>query len=251
MTHHLAEMTWTEVRDLDRSRSVAILPVGAVEAHGPHLPIATAPIIAHAMAEDGARRLADAGLVAVILPGIDYTPAGFAAGFPGTVSIRPQTLVSLITDVASSLAGQRFRTLAIANAHFDPSHLRALYEARDRIRDQTDLAVAFPDITRKPWALRLTEEWQSGACHAGCYEGSIVLARRPDLVREEQRRQLPANPVSLPVAIRRGHRTFEQAGGPQAYFGDPAAASAGEGEATIAELGKALEEAVLAVISDR
>ena len=45
------------------------------------------------------------------------------------------------------------------------------------------LAVAFPDITRKPWALRLTDEFKSGACHAGRYEGSIVLAARPDLGR--------------------------------------------------------------------
>ena len=47
---HLRDMTWTEVRDLDLERSVALLPIGAVEAHGPHLPLCTDPIIAEAMA---------------------------------------------------------------------------------------------------------------------------------------------------------------------------------------------------------
>ncbi len=54
---------------------MAILPVGAVEAHGPHLPLATDGIIAAAMAEDGARRLANRGLEALLLPAVDYTAA--------------------------------------------------------------------------------------------------------------------------------------------------------------------------------
>ena len=58
-----------------------ILPVGAVEAHGPHLPISTDPIIAAAMAEEGARRLAASEIEALLLPGLEYTSAGFAQDF--------------------------------------------------------------------------------------------------------------------------------------------------------------------------
>ena len=60
------------------------------------------------------------------------------------------------------------------------------------------------------------------------------------------RRGLPSNPSSLSVAIREGKATFEEAGGPDAYFGHPAEASAAEGEATIDTLGAILEEAVMA-----
>lgn len=102
-----------------------------------------------------------------------------------------------------------------------------------------------PDLTRKPWALRLGEEFQTGACHAGRYEGSVVLAVRPDLVREETRRALAPNPFSLSRAIRAGARTFEDAGGPRAYFGWPADATAEEGMRTIEALGAILAEAVL------
>lgn len=241
----LSEMTWTEVRDLDRARLVAILPTGAVEAHGPHLPLSTDRIIAQAMAEEGARKLATHGLVGLLLPPIDYTSAPFGSAFPGTLSIKPVTVTALIVDLAAGLASHAIRHFAIANAHLDPAHLGALYAAVKEIRAAGSLAVAFPDIARKPWAPRLTEEFKSGACHAGQYEGSVVLAKRPDLVRGEASARLEANPASLSTAIRAGQTTFEQAGGPQAYFGNPAAATAQEGHETIATLGQILTDAVL------
>ncbi len=249
--HRLAEMTWTEVRGLDLDRAVAILAVGAVEAHGPHLPLSTDGIIAAAMVEEGARRLAARGLVPLVLPPLDYTAAPFAADFPGTLSIRPETFSALLIDVAAALARGGVPTLGIANAHLDPTHLRSIYDAVGSIRAESSATVAFPDLTRKPWALRLGEEFLSGACHAGRYEGSVVAARRGDLVRDEIRRGLPANPASLSSAIREGLETFEQAGGAQAYFGDPAAATAEEGEATIAVLGEILEQAVVELIRSK
>ncbi|MGA0870338.1 MAG: creatininase family protein, partial [Planctomycetota bacterium] len=111
-----------------------------------------------------------------------------------------------------------------------------------------DAELIYPDLTRRPWAQRLTDEFKSGACHAGQFEGSIVLAERPDLVRDAIRAELPPNPVSLSVAIRDGKQSFEEAGGDRAYFGIPAAATAAEGERTITELGMILAEAVLAQI---
>jgi creatinine amidohydrolase len=245
----LDELTWTEVRDLDRERLVALLPIGAVEAHGPHLPVSTDRVIAQAMAREGARRLREHGLVPLLLPPVDYTAAPFAAGFPGTVSVAPETVTALLFDVAASLGRQGVRTLAFANAHLDPTHLGSLHAAVERIRRETAVAVAFPDLTRKPWAGRLTAEFKSGACHAGRYEGSVVLARRRDLVREDRMAALAPVPVSLSRAIREGRTSFEEIGGEEAYFGDPAAATAEEGEETIAVLGRILAEAVLGVLA--
>ncbi|HTQ79335.1 MAG TPA: creatininase family protein [Thermoanaerobaculia bacterium] len=240
----LSEMTWKEVAGLDRSRVVALLPVGAIEAHGPHLPLATDGIIAEAMAAAAARRLARHGWLALGLPTLAYTAAPFAAAFPGTLSLRPETVTAVIADLAGALSAGGFRHLAIANAHLDPAHLRSLHAAADAARD-AGLTVAFPDLTRKPWALRLTAEFKSGACHAGCFESSIVLAARGDLVREALRQALPANPASLSQAIRAGKSSFAEASGPEAYFGDPAAATREEGEETLEALGAILAEAVL------
>jgi len=243
--HRLADLTWEEVRGLDRERAVAILATGATEAHGPHLPLDTDVTIAEAMAESGGARLAARGIPVLLLPPLAYTPAGFAASFPGTINIGIGTLAALVVDIATSLHRGGLGMLAIANSHFDPAHLEALHAATDAIRTRETIAVAFPDVTRKPWGSRLTEEFKSGACHAGQYEGSILLARTPERVRKSVMGELEPNPTSLSEAILGGATSFAQASGARAYFGDPAAATAAEGESTIRLLGAILEESVL------
>jgi len=244
--HELAQLTWEEVRELDRERTVAILPVGAIEAHGPHLPVDADVIIALAMARAGAARLSPRGHPAVVLPALVYTTAGFAAAFPGTLSISPETVTAVLVDIAKSLTQQRFRLFALANSHLDPAHLSALYAAADRARAEHLLPIAFPDISKKPWGARLGDEFKSGACHAGRFETSILMAEGPRHVRDAMRQSLPPNPNSLSLAIRDGKRTFTEAGGPRAYFGSPAEATRDEGNHTIDVLGGILEEAVLA-----
>ena len=242
-------MTWEEARDAAGPGSVAILPVGAIEAHGPHLPLETDVIIAQAMARTGAARLAARGLRVLVLPPLTYTSAGFARGFAGTLSLRPETVVATVVDIADSLRRHGYTVLAIANAHLDPDHLASIEAAVNQIRRGLRLRVAFPNLVIKPWALRLSDEFKSGACHAGQFETSIVLAERPDLVREATMAALPPNPVSLSRAIREGKMEFEEAGGPRAYFGYPAQATAEEGRATIEALGAILDEAVQAELA--
>jgi creatinine amidohydrolase len=242
----LAAMTWEEARAAAGPGSVAILPVGAIEAHGPHLPLETDVIIARAMARSGAARLAARGLKAVILPPLTYTAAAFAQEFAGTLSLRPETVTATVLDIATNLARHGFGVLAIANAHLDPAHLASLDAAVSAIRRDTGLAVACPNLAVKPWALRLSDEFRSGACHAGQFETSIVLAECPELVRDGIRAALPPNPASLSRAIRDGKQTFEEAGGARAYFGAPAQATIEEGRATIEVLGAILDDAVQA-----
>jgi creatinine amidohydrolase len=247
----LAAMTWEEARDAAGPGSVAILPVGAIEAHGPHLPLETEVIIALALARSGAVRLAARGLRGVVLPPLTYSTAAFAQGFAGTLSLRPETVTATVLDIAGSLSRHGFGVLAIANAHLDPAHLASLEEAVSAIRRDHGLAVAFPNLAAKPWVLRLSDEFRSGACHAGQFETSIVLAERPEQVREAARIALPPIPASLSRAIRDGKQSFEEAGGARAYFGFPAQATAEEGRATIELLGAILDEAVQAELGAR
>jgi creatinine amidohydrolase len=245
----LSAMTWEEVDALDAACIVAILPVGATEAHGPHLPLGTDVVIAEAMATSGGGRLSDRGLEALILPAIAYTPVPFAAGFAGTIGISADTLTTTIASIAAALGARGIRTLAIANAHLDPAHVRALYNAvavaASLPSDAPCATIIYPDITRRELASQLTDEFRSGACHAGRYETSIVLATRPELVREPLRAALVPVPESLTEAMRAGKSTFEEAGGGRAYFGAPAEATEAEGHATIAALGAILERAVM------
>lgn len=241
----LSTLSWEVLAGLDTGRAVAILPTGALEAHGPHLPLATDVIIAEAMARAGAARLADGGWETILLPTLPYSPAPFAAGFPGTISISSSALERIVIDIGLALKAHGVRVLAIANAHLDPAHLAALRAAGEALAAE-GVTWVFPDLTNRALAERLTEEFRSGACHAGRFETSIVLAERPELVDDDARRGLVPVPFSLSTAIRAGKRTFEEVGGDRAYFGEPAAATAAEGATTVAELGRILEEAVVA-----
>jgi len=236
--------TWEEVRDLPKQAAVPILPLAAMEAHGPHLPLHTDALIAEAMAREGARLLLDLRYSPLLLPTLAYAPAFFARDFPGTVAIDPDVFRSFLVDLGSSVARAGFRALAVANAHLDPDHLRSVHDAARVLRRDTPLRIAFPDLTRKPWAVRLTDEFRSGACHAGRFETSVVAAERPELVRDAIRADLPPNPSSLSRAIHEGKSSFTEAGGPRAYFGFPADATPEEGRRTVAVLGTILADAV-------
>ncbi len=245
----LADMTWEEVRDGERSEVVAILPVGAVEAHGPHLPLGTDVVIAQAMARACGEQLAEEGRTAWILPPVWYAAATFAESFPGTIGVAGDTVRRLVREIAASLLGQGIETLALANAHLDPDHLASLKAAVREAPDGID--IVFLDLTRREVAEQLTEEFRTGACHAGRFEGSIVLAEAPGLVRSEIAAELAPNPSSLSTAIREGARTFADAGGPRAYFGWPADATAEEGRDTVQTLGRLLAEAIQAARESR
>lgn len=241
---YLAEMTFAEVQECAKD-AVAILPVGAIEAHGPHLPLLTDVIIARGMSAACARVLEARGVEHVVVaPPLQITSADFARGFAGTLSIRPETVTALLVEALLSLHRAGFQRLVVANAHLDPAHTASLHEGVRIARESHGVSVAFPDITRKPWALRLTAEFKSGACHAGQFETSIVMAERPDLVRESIRVTLDPNPASLSQAIREGKKSFEEAGGPAAYFGFPQGATAEEGRETLSILGEILADAL-------
>ena len=250
--HLLASLTWPAVRDLPAAQTVALIPAGAIEAHGPHLPLGTDVIIAEAMARAGADRLSARGFHVLLLPALTMAPAPFASEFAGTLSAPAEATTMIVTGVVRSLDAHGIRVAAIANAHHDPAHVSALHRAVSALSaGHGETLLVFPDLTKRKWAERLTPEFRSGACHAGRYEGSIVLAERPDLVRTAVMSALAPNPRSLVDAMRGGQRTFIEAGGPDAYFGFPAEATAEEGRAIVEVLGAILAEAVLEALGEK
>ena len=240
--HHL---TWKEAAAAVGAGAVLILPVGSTEAHGPHLPLATDVIISEEMARRAVVQLQARGITALVLPPIAYSVTDFSADFAGTISIRKETATALVRDICISLYKQGARLVVISNSHLEPEHVASINEAIAEVQQATGRAVAFPDKRRRRWAARLTEEFRRGDCHAGAYETSLVLAARPELVREDVRRRLERVPISIAEKIRDGARTFNEAGGSEAYFGSPAEATRDEGEATYAALAEMLVTSVI------
>ena len=237
--------TWKEAGEALKRGAVVILPVGSTEAHGPHLPLATDVIISEEMSLRAAEKLGARGIETLVLPALAYSVTDFSDDFPGTISIRKETAVALIRDICVSVYAQGARLIAVANSHLEPEHIGSIKAAIEAVKRETGCPVAFPDKTRRRWAEKLSEEFRRGDCHAGSYETSLIMAARPELVREDIRKTLDRVPISISEKIREGANTFREAGGTEAYFGDPQAASMSEGEAMYDALSEMIVTSVM------
>jgi creatinine amidohydrolase len=240
----LSDLTWVEARDALGAESVVLLPVGAIEAHGPHLPLDTDVVIAVETARRAAARMRARGLVAVVAPPISYGVSYVGAPFAGTVPAPSPVVSALVEHVISGLAQFGPRRFAVVNAHLEPAHVEAIRQGVARAAATTGVGIAFPDKREPRWAAALSDEFRRGSRHAGAYETSLVLAASPEKVRVNLLPTLPPVFVDLPSRLRAGARTFAEAGGTEAYFGDPARATAAEGERLFEALATMIETAV-------
>lgn len=244
---YFADLSSPEVAALFESGRVPVLllPVGAVEPHGPHAPLGTDPLISQGMCERAAARLAEAHEIQVlILPALPYGVTRYAAAFPGGVHIGEETLHALIVDVCTALIDQGLPRVILVNNHFEPEHTATLRRAVETLESLRGNRIGHLDLVRRRSAQRLTEEFQAGECHAGRYETSLVLAERPELVDVEIMRGLPRIAVDMPAAMRAGRADFPSMGMAQAYCGSPAEATAEEGAETFETLTDMLVEAI-------
>jgi creatinine amidohydrolase len=232
----LGELTWSEAAAARAQSPIVLLPIGSTEAHGPHLPLATDAILSDELALRAAAALEGDGWNVLVAPTLAYAITDYAAAFAGTISLSAATATALVTEVCAGIIGQGFLRVCLVNSHLEPAHVTSLREACARVLAQTGHGIAFPDQLEKRWARTLTDEYKRGACHAGSYETSLVLAARPELVRDEIRKTLMVKPIDLARAMREGKRSFGEAGADQAYFGDPAAATVEEGNDIYARL---------------
>lgn len=216
---------------------VALVPVGSVEPHGPHLSLVTDVVISEGACERAAPRLEARGLAPVIAPAVAYGVTDCAAGFAGAVSVPGPVLTAYLRAIVDGLLAGGVRHVCLVNDHLEPAQDRAVRAAIDGLADRA--SVACP-LTRR-WARTLSEEFKSGACHAGRYETSIVMAQAPALVDEAARAALPEVPVSLSEMLGRGVDTFAAMGLDRAYAGAPAAATAAEGEELLDRLAAMVE----------
>jgi len=229
---HLAELTTEATRALlaGPAPAVALVPVGSVEPHGPHLPLATDTLISQAAAEEAARRLRERGVAALIAPPVGYGVTDFAAGFAGAISVPAQALTAFLRAVAEATLAAGFAHVCLINNHLEPAHDAAVRAAVAGLAPGR-ASVACP-LTRR-WARTLSAEFKSGACHAGRYETSLVQAAAPALVRADLAEKLPDVAISLSEGIKAGKASFREMGIDAAYTGAPGAASAEEGRALL------------------
>ncbi len=240
----LSECTWTEARERLTTAKVALLPTGANEAQGPHMPMSADAIMADQMCVRGAAELRRRGTEALVLPTLPYGASYASYPFPGTIVLTPATIQAVVTDVGRNMERHGIRYLMLASAHLEPGHLAALDASAYTLERETALKVGVLDLREPRWAGRLSDDFRKGARHGSAYGTSLVLAARPDLVHMDVARTLPPIWIDLLAAVKAGARTFDQAGSPLAYFGEPGTASAEFGERMFGALGEIIADAI-------
>ncbi len=249
---HLAEMNSAQIKSLDRSKTVVLIPGGILEEHGPYLPVYTDGYADRYFTEQLASSVAARpGWKAVIFPEI---PLGFGGAnnmgqkwdFPGSFTIRLATLRSIYMDLAGDLGEQGFRWVFIVHDHGDPAHNQALTQASDYFHDTYHATMvhlfglttvnACYDVTAR-LKDRATDDEDGFTVHAGATEHSEILALHPGLVSDEYK-QAP------PVTGRNFVDLYDLAAKEQwpGYYGSPRRATAAMGWQVLKECSQKLNE---------
>jgi creatinine amidohydrolase len=194
--YFLPNLTTEEVRDLpDKEQAVVILPLAAIEQHGPHLPLYTDSLIAGEVLQRALRKL-PSDFPAWCLPLMPYGKSTEHAAFAGTITLSAEGLIRALKEIAASVARAGFRRFVILNAHGGNTEI-VDFVLRDIRHEQglltfalhTYLRVAVPEEG-------LSEDERTYGIHAGDVETSILLASNPDLVRQE------LAPASMPIHLK-------------------------------------------------
>jgi creatinine amidohydrolase len=236
----LPYLSWTQIAELpDRKNTVIVLPAGAIEQHGPHLPCAVDSIISAGVVGHALARL-PAGVPAFALAPITYGKSDEHLHFPGTMTLDGTTLLDTVTQIGESVYRSGFRKLLIVNGHGGQPQVMEMAARELRLRHGDYVVV--PHFT---WRVAhaagqfMTDRERRLSMHAGHAETAILMALAPDTVRMQHAvanypPEFPCKTLSAdgrPAAAWTA-RDF----GPSGVIGDPLPATAEQGRVILDSL---------------
>lgn len=230
------DMTAQELRELDR-RVPALLPLAAVEQHGPHLPVATDWIIAEQLCAAVEAELAEG---VVVLPTVTMSCSSHHLDFGGTLTVSHPTFIRYVSEILDSLAAGGFRTIVLFNSHGgNQAAGQVVVESWGMAHPECRIALVTWWKAAAAALAKITETGAGGVGHGGEFETSLMLAIAPELVHTA-RIEKGGNISTFPWAesdMLRGakgllHRSVRQMTS-NGVFGDPTAATAEKGRRII------------------
>ena len=243
-------LTTVEADAIEQRDPVVVLPVAAIEQHGPHLPLSTDLEIGLGLLSEAFGRLPD-GFPAWALPPQAIGCSREHARFAGTLSLEPDQLAALIETTGESLAQIGVRRLVLSNSHGGNRH--ALEIAGLRLRDELGMLVVHASWFRFPQPEDVDlpgGEWRHGI-HGGAVETAMMMHLRPDLVRASEATRARSFGEELEATLRRvapgGPASFSWLAGDlnaDGVVGDATLADAELGARLVSHYGAVLAEVI-------
>lgn len=183
-----AGRTYPEIRAVgETDGSILIVPVGSIEQHGPHMPVATDILLADAVSRGGAQAAADDGVPVLVTPPVWTGSSDHHRFWGGTLTIEVETMLAMLNGVAQSGLENGFDAIFFLNGHGGNAPIVSM--ATKTVGTQHPhvevLATTYYYLA-KPIAEEIRESRYGGMSHAGEFETSLILHLAPELVREEE-----------------------------------------------------------------
>ena len=237
-----------EVIEQISARSIFIQPLGAIEQHGPHLPLSTDSVVATAVAEAAVDQYGDE-VDAWLLPTLEYTKSNEHAWSPGTIWLSVTTLLAVLADIARCVATTPAKRLVFLNGHGGNSALANVANREIRLKHGLMTFLAHPGVPPDQGGVSPASELGMGV-HGGTDETSIMLHLAPELVRMELAERRVPEKIALNQYVRFGGRVsfgwLSNDFFPDGYIGDPTPATAELGatlfQGAVRGFGEALRE---------
>jgi creatinine amidohydrolase len=246
----LPYLSWTEIAALPaKEDTVIVLPVGAIEQHGPHLPCAVDSLISAGVLGRALAKL-PAEVRAYGLAPITYGKSDEHLHFPGTMTLTGPTLLAVVTEIGESVYRAGFRKLLLANGHGGQPQVLEMAARELRLRHGDFVVVPF-HVSRLPNASGrfISEQEKKLAMHAGHSETALILALAPDTVHMD--RAVANFPPPFPSKLlspdgRPACAWTARDFGPSGVIGDPLGATPEQG----AEILETLSDSWVQAITD-
>lgn len=239
-----ADLTGPQVSELLTERSILVQPLGAIEQHGPHLPLSTDSVVATAVAEAAVDAVGDE-LDVWLLPTLDYTKSNEHAWSAGTVWLSATTLLAVLDDLGRCVATTPAKRLVFLNGHGGNSALLNVANRELRLAHGLMTFLTHPGVPPDQGGVSPASELGMGV-HGGTDETSIMLHLAPHLVDMSKAERRVPEAIALNQYVRFGGRVsfgwLSNDFFPEGYIGDPTAANA--------ELGKQLFEGAVRGFSE-
>lgn len=251
----LPYLSWTEIVALpDRENTVIVLPTGATEQHGPHLPCAVDTVISAGVVGHALARLAPEVPAYAMAP-ITYGKSEEHLHFPGTITLTGETLLATMIEIGESVYRAGFRKLLIVNGHGGQPQVMEIMAREMRLR-HGDYIVVPQHTWRLPHVAGryMADREKKLAMHAGHAETAIMLALAPDTVHME--RAVANYPPEFPSKLlspdgRPACAWTARDFGPSGVIGDPLPATREQGEAILDSLAASWAQAITELFEAR